>query len=88
MDNRGSHFYLVLYWAQALTEQTEDKDLQSRFSPVWKQLSENEAKIIEELKAAQGKAVDLGGYYRLDQEKVTKVMRPSATLNAVVDSIT
>ena len=87
LDNRGSHFYLALYWAQALAEQTEDKDLQSRFSPVAKQLAENEAKIIEELYAAQGQAVDLGGYYRLDQDKATKAMRPSATLNAVVDAI-
>ncbi len=87
LDNRGSHFYLTLYWAQALAEQTEDKDLQARFSKVAKQLAENESKIIDELNAAQGKPVDLGGYYRPDYEKATKAMRPSPTLNQIVDAI-
>ena len=87
LDNRGSHFYLALYWAQALAEQTEDKDLQTRFARVAQKVSENEAKIIEELNAAQGQAVDLGGYYRPNPEKVTKVMRPSPTFNAIIDSI-
>lgn len=87
IDNRGSHFYLALYWAQALAEQTEDKNLQARFAKVAKQLAENEAKITAELLGAQGKPVDMGGYYHPDQEKTTKAMRPSPTLNAIVDAI-
>ena len=87
LDNRGSHFYLALYWAQALAEQTEDKDLQARFASVLQKLEENEPKIIEELLAAQGQKVDLGGYYRLDQEKAARVMRPSLTFNTIVDAI-
>ncbi|TSA01104.1 MAG: NADP-dependent isocitrate dehydrogenase [Nitrospiraceae bacterium] len=87
IDNRGSHFYLALYWAQALAEQTEDKTLQARFAKVAKQLAENEAKIVAELLSAQGKPVDMGGYYHPDQEKTTKAMRPSPTLNAIVDAI-
>jgi isocitrate dehydrogenase len=87
IDNRGSHFYLALYWAQALAEQTEDKNLQARFAKVAKQLADNEAKIAAELLGAQGKPVDMGGYYHPDQEKTTKAMRPSPTLNAIVDAI-
>ncbi|MGQ0809854.1 MAG: NADP-dependent isocitrate dehydrogenase [Nitrospiraceae bacterium] len=87
IDNRGSHFYLALYWAQALAEQTQDKNLQARFAKVAKELEQNEAKIAAELLAAQGKPVDMGGYYRPDQEKTTKAMRPSPTLNAFVDAI-
>ncbi|HEX9758977.1 MAG TPA: NADP-dependent isocitrate dehydrogenase [Nitrospiria bacterium] len=87
LDNRGSHFYLTLYWAQALAEQTKDKDLQARFSKVAKQLEESEAKIVGELNGAQGKPVEVGGYYRPDLEKVTKAMRPSPTFNAIVDAI-
>jgi isocitrate dehydrogenase len=87
IDNRGSHFYLALYWAQALAEQTQDKNLQARFAKVAKQLAENEAKIVAELLSAQGKPVDMGGYYHPDQEKTTKAMRPSPTLNAIVDAI-
>jgi len=87
IDNRGSHFYLALYWAQALAEQTEDKTLQARFAKVAKQLADNEAKIVGELIGAQGKPVDMGGYYHPDQEKTTKAMRPSPTLNAIVDAI-
>jgi isocitrate dehydrogenase len=87
IDNRGSHFYLALYWAQALAEQTYDTNLQARFTKVAKQLTDNEAKITAELLAAQGKPVDLGGYYHPDQEKTTKAMRPSPTLNAIVDAI-
>ncbi|MEE8606781.1 MAG: NADP-dependent isocitrate dehydrogenase [Nitrospiraceae bacterium] len=87
IDNRGSHFYLALYWAQALAEQTEDKSLQDRFAKVAKQLAENEAKIAAELLSAQGKPVDMGGYYHPDTEKTTKAMRPSPTLNAIVDAI-
>jgi len=87
IDNRGSHFYLALYWAQALAEQTADKALQAKFAKVAKQLAENEAKINAELLGAQGKAVDLGGYYHADPAKTAKAMRPSPTLNAIVDAI-
>ena len=87
IDNRGSHFYLALYWAQALAEQTHDTNLQARFTKVAKQLADNEAKITAELLAAQGKPVDLGGYYHANDEKTTKAMRPSPTLNAIVDAI-
>jgi len=87
IDNRGSHFYLGLYWAQALAEQTEDKNLQARFAKVAKQLTDNEPKIVAELLGAQGKPVDMGGYYHPNDEKTTKAMRPSPTLNAIVDAI-
>jgi len=87
IDNRGSHFYIALYWAQALAAQTEDKDLQSRFSTLAKALADNEAKITGELIGAQGKPVDIGGYYHPDSEKVSKAMRPSATFNAALASI-
>jgi isocitrate dehydrogenase len=87
IDNRGSHFYLTLYWAQALAQQTEDKALQARFSKIARQLEENETRISAELIGAQGKPVDLGGYYHPDQEKMKKAMRPSPTLNAIIDSI-
>ncbi|HXN06418.1 MAG TPA: NADP-dependent isocitrate dehydrogenase [Nitrospiria bacterium] len=87
IDNRGSHFYLALYWAQALATQTDDKALQTRFTKIAKQLEENEAKITAELIGAQGKPVDLGGYYHPDEKKTIKAMRPSATLNAIIDSI-
>jgi isocitrate dehydrogenase len=87
IDNRGSHFYLALYWAQALAEQTKDEELRARFAKVAKQLGENETKIAGELIAAQGKPVDMGGYYRPDPVKTERAMRPSATLNAIVDAI-
>ncbi|OGW63883.1 MAG: isocitrate dehydrogenase (NADP(+)) [Nitrospirae bacterium RIFCSPHIGHO2_01_FULL_66_17] len=87
IDNRGSHFYLTLYWAQALAEQTDDKNLQARFATVAQRLAQNEAKINAELIGAQGKPVDLGGYYHPDKEKTTKAMRPSPTFNAIVDAI-
>ncbi len=87
IDNRGSHFYLAMYWAEALASQTKDTDLQARFAKVAKQLQENEAKINEELIAAQGKPVDMGGYYHPDDAKTEKAMRPSATLNAIVAAI-
>jgi len=86
LDNRGSQFYLSLYWAQELAAQTEDKDLQAHFAPMAKALADNEAKIVAELAAVQGKAVDIGGYYLADKAKVTAVMRPSATFNAIVDA--
>ncbi len=84
LDNRGSQFYLALYWAQALAAQSEDKDLATKFAPLAKSLAENEQKIVDELKAVQGKPVDIGGYYLADQAKVTAVMRPSATLNSLL----
>ena len=87
IDNRGSHFYLAWYWAQALAEQTHDQHLQARFAKIAKQLAENEAKITAELLGAQGKPVDMGGYYHPDQEKTTNAMRPSPTFNAIVDAI-
>ena len=87
LDNRGSHFYLALYWAQALAAQTKDTELQKRFSKPAKELSENEVKINAELIAAQGKPQDMGGYYRPDTVKTVKAMRPSATLNAIIDTI-
>ncbi len=87
IDNRGSHFYLAMYWAEALAAQTKDTELQARFATVAKQLQESEAKINEELIGAQGKPVDMGGYYNPNPALVEKAMRPSATLNAIVDSI-
>ena len=87
IDNRGSHFYLALYWAQALALQTQDMSLQGRFVKIAKELEQNEAKISGELLAAQGKPVDVGGYYHPDDAKASKAMRPSHTLNAIVDAI-
>jgi isocitrate dehydrogenase len=87
IDNRGSHFYLALYWAQALAQQTQDKGLAARFVKIAKDLADNETKISGELLAAQGKPVDVGGYYHPDDAKASKAMRPSATLNAIVDAI-
>jgi isocitrate dehydrogenase len=87
LDTRGSHFYLAMYWAQALAEQDDDSELQAFFTPVAEQLSANEAKIIEELNSVQGKPVELGGYYRPDRNLVTQVMRASATLNTIIDDL-
>jgi len=87
LDTRGSHFYLALYWAQALAEQNEDEELKAVFAPVAQQLADNEAKIVAELNEVQGRPVDIGGYYRPDKELILKVMRPSATLNAVIDGL-
>ena len=84
LDNRGSHFYLAMYWAQALAAQTDDKDLQAKFEPLAKTLTDNEAQIVAEFKAVQGKPVDIGGYYLADAAKVTAIMRPSATFNAAL----
>jgi isocitrate dehydrogenase len=84
LDNRGSQFYLTLYWAQALAEQTEDADLAKRFAPLAKVLAQNEKKIVDELNAVQGKPVDIGGYYFPDRKKVTAAMRPSPTFNAAL----
>jgi isocitrate dehydrogenase len=88
IDNRGSHFYLAMYWAEALAAQSKDRELQMRFSSIAKQLIENEAKINAELLGAQRKPVDMGGYYKPDVDKTTKAMRPSPTLNAIIDAIT
>ncbi|MBI3903356.1 MAG: NADP-dependent isocitrate dehydrogenase [Nitrosomonadales bacterium] len=87
LDNRGSHFYLALYWAQALAAQSKDAELQAKFAPLAKTLSENEAKINAELVAAQGNPVDMGGYYHPDFAKTSAAMRPSATLNAAMASV-
>jgi isocitrate dehydrogenase len=87
LDNRGSHFYLAMYWAEALAAQDKDADLKARFTPVAAAMNEQEAKIVEELNAAQGPAMDVGGYYRPDPALAAKAMRPSATLNGIIDSI-
>ena len=84
LDNRGSHFYLALYWAQALAEQNDDAALKAKFAPLAKVLADNEAAIVAELVAVQGKPVDIGGYYHPDMAKVTAAMRPSATFNAAL----
>jgi isocitrate dehydrogenase len=87
IDNRGSHFYLALYWAEALAAQSADATLAARFTPVAKALAANEATINAELIGAQGTALDLGGYYQPDAAKVSAAMRPSATLNAIIDAL-
>ena len=87
IDNRGSHFYLALYWAQALAAQDTDAELKERFTQVAADLGDNEAKINEELIGVQGSPVDLGGYYKPDADKASAAMRPSATLNAIIDSL-
>ena len=87
IDNRGSHFYLGLYWAQELARQTADPELAAAFAPIAQQLTDAEATIVEELNAVQGHPVDIGGYYHPDEAKVAAVMRPSATLNAVIDAL-
>lgn len=87
IDNRGATFYLALYWAQALAAQTKDQAMRARFAPVAKALAQNEAKIAGELLAAQGKPVDLGGYYLPDDPTAEKEMRPSPTFNAVIDAM-
>lgn len=87
IDNRGSHFYLALYWAEALAAQTKDAELKAKFEPLAKALAENEAKISEELIAAQGTAQNIGGYYNPNDELAGKAMRPSATLNNALASL-
>ncbi|ACH39904.1 isocitrate dehydrogenase, NADP-dependent [Citrifermentans bemidjiense Bem] len=87
IDNRGSHFYLAMYWAEAVAAQTKDADLAARFAKVAKELQANEEKINAELIGAQGKPVDMGGYYHADDAKTEAAMRPSATLNAIINSI-
>jgi isocitrate dehydrogenase len=87
LDNRGSQFYLSLYWAQELAAQTEDAELAAYFAPLAKNLAENEARIVAELLEVQGKPVDIGGYYKADEAKVKAIMRPSATFNAALESL-
>ena len=87
IDNRGSHYYLAMYWAEALANQTSDPEIAAKFAPVAKAMQENETKINEELIAAQGSQQDVGGYYHPDTEKTYAAMRPSASLNAIVDGI-
>ena len=87
LDNRGSHFYLTLYWAQALAEQTKDVDLQSRFAKLAQELADNETKILDELIVVQGQSVDIGGYYKPNDELAAKTMRPSETFNAALKAL-
>ena len=87
LDNRGSHFYLAMYWAEALAAQSEDAELQTRFTPVAEALAANEAKIVEELNAVQGVAMDVGGYYKPSAELAAAAMKPSATLNGIIASV-
>ena len=87
LDNRGSHFYLALYWAEALAAQSKDAELKAKFAKIAGDLTANEAKINEDLLAAQGSPVDMGGYYHPNDAKTSLAMRPSATLNAIIDAI-
>lgn len=84
LDNRGGHFYLALYWAEALASQTKDAKLQAKFAPIAKALAENESKIVDEYNSSQGKPIDIGGYYRPDEAKTSKAMRPSKTFNDIL----
>ncbi|MDI1325069.1 MAG: NADP-dependent isocitrate dehydrogenase [Algoriphagus sp.] len=84
LDNKGGHFYLAMYWAEALAAQTKDAGLQAKFAPMAKAMQENEAKIVAEYNDAQGTKVDIGGYYRLDEEKTSKALRPSKTFNDIL----
>ena len=86
LDNRGSQFYLAMYWAKELAAQTEDKELQAKFAPLAKALADNEKKIVDELKAVQGKPVDIGGYYKPSEELLQKAMCPSSTFNALIQA--
>lgn len=87
LDNRGSHYYLAQYWAQALANQNDDKELKEKFNGVAKQLIENETKIVNEIAAAEGKATDIGGYYLPNDDMAFKAMRPSETLNSIINKI-
>ena len=87
IDNRGSHFYLAIYWAEALAEQNKDEDLKKIFSPIAKELKENEAKINDELIAVQGHSVNIGGYYEPTEKLVFDAMRPSNTYNNILSEI-
>jgi isocitrate dehydrogenase len=87
LDNRGSQFYLAMYWAQELAAQTEDKALAAKFAPLARQLADSEAKIVAELQAVQGKAVDIGGYYLPSVDKLKAIMCPSQTFNNLLASV-
>jgi isocitrate dehydrogenase len=87
IDNRGSHFYLTLYWAQALAEQNKDAALQARFAKLAQQLADNEVRINDELMAAQGNPVELGGYFKTNAELTIKAMRPSTTFNEIIATV-
>jgi isocitrate dehydrogenase len=87
IDNRGSHFYLALYWAQALAAQAQDAALKGRFAPLARALADNEQAIVDELAAVQGKPVDIGGYYHPDPARMAAAMRPSPTLNAALAAL-
>jgi isocitrate dehydrogenase len=87
IDNRGSSFYLALYWAEALAEQNKDKGMKERFSKMYNELKANEDKITKDLISVQGKPVDLGGYYLSDDKKAKEVMRPSLTFNKIIDGM-
>ena len=87
IDNRHSHFFFAMFWAEALAEQQQDQDLAVRFTSVFNLLKENETKILHELDSTQGVEVELGGYYHPDREKVAKIMRPSPTMNLIIDEI-
>jgi isocitrate dehydrogenase len=87
LDNRGSHFYLAMYWAEALAAQDKDAELKSKFGPIAKEMKDKEAQILTELNEAQGVKVDIGGYYKPNEEKTSSVMRPSRTLNAILSKI-
>jgi isocitrate dehydrogenase len=86
LDNRGSHFYLAMYWAEALAAQAKDAALAAHFAPIAAEMTSNEGKIVGELNGAQGKPVDIGGYYHPCEKKTSTAMRPSATLNAIVSN--
>ncbi|SEF80406.1 NADP-dependent isocitrate dehydrogenase [Algoriphagus boritolerans] len=87
LDNRGGHFYLALYWAEALAEQTKDAGLQAKFAPLAKALAENESKIVDEYNSSQGKPIDIGGYFRPDTSKTSKAMRPSKSFNEILETL-
>ena len=87
LDNRGSQFYLAMYWAQELAAQTDDKEMAAKFAPLAKQLADSEKKILDELKSVQGKAVDIGGYYKPDFSKLEAIMRPSKLFNDALASV-
>jgi isocitrate dehydrogenase len=87
LDNRGSHFYLALYWAEALAEQAEDKELQAKFSRIARELRANESKIVRELLQSEGRPVNIGGYYHPDPLLAAQAMRPSPTFNRILDSV-
>ena len=87
IDNRGSSFYLAMYWAEALANQNNDAELKSRFEKIYKELSANEEKIVKDLISVQGKPADIGGYFMPDEKKASAVMRPSVTFNKIIDGM-